>query len=208
VGFSPAEAAITGTLVGATATFSAAWLTQRATTKRDRERRIWDRRVDTYADLMTTVHVLAQDRAWTEQYGERPEDQSSSAVARQSAGALAARVELYSSEELRKACERSFDCADEWMDAWQRWHDRGEGTRLKSTRDRQWRRFTECVRASQEADSRLLSLLLADVHEERLRRRKKPLRRLLGAGAGRATGPTSAPTPFLTKRSPSESDHG
>lgn len=205
----PAEAAILGTSLGATATFSAAWMTQRATSKRERERRLWDRRTDTYADLMTTVHALAQDRARTELTGERPDDQSRSAAARESAGALAARVELYSSEDLRDACASAFTCADNWIEAWERWHRRGPGVRLRSTRDRKWQTFTECVAASQDADSHLLKLLLKDVHEELSERRKRRWRRLLRVRRDATTARSAAPGESLSrKKRRSGSDHG
>lgn len=69
----PAEAAIIGTSLGATATLSAAWITQRATSRRERERRLWDRRVATYDDLMSTVHTYAQLRAHTRRSFDLPE---------------------------------------------------------------------------------------------------------------------------------------
>ncbi|WP_329249889.1 hypothetical protein OG223_19205 [Streptomyces sp. NBC_01478] len=205
----PAEAAIIGTSLGATGTLTAAWMTQRATARRERERRLWDRRTDTYADLMTTIHVLAQDRARTEHTGERPDDQSRTAAARESAGALAARVELYSSEHLRSACERSFTCTDIWVRAWEEWHQRGTGVRLKSPRDRKWQTFTERVAASQEADSRLLGLLLADVHGERAKRKKRRLRRLLGIRVTVTTARSvSQGKEVLAKKPRPDSDHG
>ena len=163
----PAEAAIIGTSLGATATLSAAWITQRAISRRERERRLWDRRVATYDDLMSTVHTYAQLRAHTRRTFDLPQLEGVRSEALHSAAALAARIELYSSERLREACERSFDGMQRWLEAWEEWHNQGEDIRLPSQADGLWKRFTKRVVEAEEADSELLRLLLADVHGER-----------------------------------------
>lgn len=175
VSISPAEAAIIGTSLGATATLSAAWLTQRATTRRDQERRLWDRRVDTYADLMSTIHAFARMRAQARLTGELPDSEERRATAQNAAVTLVARIELYSSEPLRLACQKSFDGIDKWQEAWEQWHNQGEDIRLEA--DKRWQRFARFVKESRAADRELLELLLADVHVHQ-REQKKWIRRL------------------------------
>ncbi|MFE3854950.1 hypothetical protein ACFXPN_27935 [Streptomyces griseorubiginosus] len=181
----PAEAAIIGTSLGATATLSAAWLTQRATSRRERERRLWDRRVATYDDLMSTVHTYAQLRAHTRRSYELPELEGVRSEALHSAAALAARIELYSSERLREACERSFDGVQRWLLAWEEWHEQGPAVRLPSQADGLWKKFTKRVEEAEKADSELLELLLADVHGARRTPWRHRRGRLLGKKASR-----------------------
>ncbi|MER6284018.1 hypothetical protein [Streptomyces sviceus] len=170
----PAEAAIIGYSVGATATLSAAWLTQRATSRRERERRLWDRRVATYDDLMSTLHTYAQLRAHTRRSFDLPQLEGVRSEALHSAAALAARIELYSSEPLREACERSFDGVQRWLLAWEEWHEQGAAVRLPSQADGLWKKFTKRVEEAEKADSELLELLLADIHGKRRGPRRRP----------------------------------
>ncbi|MFJ8779710.1 hypothetical protein [Streptomyces sp. NPDC102476] len=188
----PAEAAIIGTSLGATATLSAAWITQRATSTRERERRLWDRRVATYDDLMSTVHTYAQLRAHTRRSFDLPELEGVRSEALHSAAALAARIELYSSERLREACETSFDGMQRWLEAWEEWHEQGAAVRLPSQADGLWKKFTKRVEEAEEADSELLALLLADIHGERRRSRRLPAGRFLGIKLSVTTSGSSA----------------
>jgi hypothetical protein len=174
VRITPAEAAIIGYSVGATATLSAAWLTQRATSRRERERRLWDRRVATYDDLMSTLHTYAQLRAHTRRSFDLPQLEGVRSEALHSAAALAARIELYSSEPLREACERSFDGVQRWLLAWEEWHEQGAAVRLPSQADGLWKKFTKRVEEAEKADSELLELLLADIHGKRRGPRRRP----------------------------------
>ncbi|MFE9605371.1 hypothetical protein [Streptomyces hokutonensis] len=203
----PAEAALIGTSIGATATFCAAWLTQRVTTKRDHERRIWDRRVDTYAELMRTVHTFARMRAEAQLTAELPQSEERKAEAHNAAVTLVARIELYSSEPLRLACERSFEGIDKWQEAWEDWHNQGADIRLASRADKLWRKFAERVKGSQEADRDLLDLLLEDVHGRQEEPEQRSGRRLLGVQLTLTTANSSASwETFLRKRQPTETD--
>jgi len=207
VRITPAEAALIGTSIGATATFCAAWLTQRVTTKRDHERRIWDRRVDTYAELMRTVHTFARMRAEAQLTAELPQSEERKAEAHNAAVTLVARIELYSSEPLRLACERSFEGIDKWQEAWEDWHNQGADIRLASRADKLWRKFAERVKGSQEADRDLLDLLLEDVHGRQEEPEQRSGRRLLGVQLTLTTANSSASwETFLRKRQPTETD--
>ncbi|MFJ4833679.1 hypothetical protein ACIP79_27785 [Streptomyces sp. NPDC088747] len=160
----PVVAALTGTSLGALASLIAAGITQRATTLRDRERRLWDRRADAYSDVMATIHTFARLRAYASRTGRLPKSRGRQDEATDSAAALAARIEIYGSEALRGACVRSFDAMQAWMSAWERWHKQGEGHRLPNDEDALWLKFTMCVEESRKADSQLLGLLRDDVH--------------------------------------------
>ncbi len=159
-----AVAALIGAVVGASASITAALLTQRATDRRDRERRMWDRRVDTYDDMMATIHRFARMRAHAERTGRLPESRGRRDEARGSAQLLTARIEIYSSEKLRGACEKAFAEIQNWMRAWEAWHERDVGLRLQSDKDAKWQVFLQCVRDSKEADRALLDLVHIDVH--------------------------------------------
>ncbi|MEV0734581.1 hypothetical protein AB0I51_01150 [Streptomyces sp. NPDC050549] len=188
----PAEAAIIGTSLGATATLSAAWTTQRATSRRERERRIRDHRVATYEDLMSTVHTYAQLRAHTRQTFDLPQLEGVRNEALHSPAAPAARIELYSSERPREACEKSFDGMQRWLEAWEDRHDQGPDVRLPSRADGLWRKFTDRVEESEAADSELLDLLLADIHGERKRSSPSSPGRFLGIKLSVTTSGSSA----------------
>lgn len=205
----PAEAAIIGTSLGATATLSAAWITQRATSRRERERRLWDRRVATYDDLMSTVHAYAQLRAHTRQTFDLPHLEDLRGEALHSAATLAARIELYSSERLREACEKSFDGMQRWLEAWEEWHHQGEAVRLPSQADGLWRKFTDRVDEAKEADSELLDLLLSDIHGEQKRSRFSPPGRSLGIKLSVTTsGSSTSWETSIGKRRSKRPDHG
>ncbi|MFF4499929.1 hypothetical protein [Streptomyces sp. NPDC001401] len=186
----PAEAAIVGTAVGATATFSAALITQRATTKRDRERRLWDRRVDTYAELMSAVHLFARMRAQALD-DTLPENDARRTEAHETAAAIAARVEIYSPKPLILACKESFDLTDKWQEAWEKWCAQDPNVRLDTGADKLWRKFTEYVKESRKADRNLLELLLSDVHGESPKQNGRSRKRFL-----------RIPIPFTTVNPP------
>ena len=204
----PAEAAIIGTSLGATATLSAAWITQRATSRRERERRLWDRRVATYDDLMSTLHTYAQLRAHTRRSFDLPELEGVRSEALHSAATLAARIELYSSEPLREACERSFDGVQRWLLAWEEWHEQGPAVRLPSQADGLWKKFTRRVEEAERADSELLELLLADVHGTRRGARRFPKGRNRGISLRKTTsGSSTSRRTAPGKNAPRKPDH-
>jgi hypothetical protein len=76
---------------------------------------------------MSTVHTYAQLRAHTRRGFDLPEPEGVRGEVLHSAAALAARIELCSSERLRKACETSFDGMQRWLEAWEEWHEQGAG---------------------------------------------------------------------------------
>ncbi|WLW51502.1 hypothetical protein [Streptomyces sp. YU58] len=160
----PAVAALIGAAVGATGGVVTAWLTQRATGRRERERRMWDRRVETYDDMMATIRRFARMRAHAVRTSRLPDSPAGRDEADASAFLLTARIEIYGSTDLRAACEQAFAEIQNWMKAWEAWEEQGAGRRVASARDAKWLMFLKCTRDSEEADRRLLELVRRDVH--------------------------------------------
>lgn len=169
-------AALIGAAVGATASIATAWLTQRATSRRERERRMWDRRVETYDDMMATVRRFARMRAHAVRTSRLPDSPAGRDEADASAFLLTARIEIYGSTDLRAACEKAFAEIQNWMKAWEAWEQQGAGRRLASARDAKWLMFLTCTRDSEEADRRLLELVRRDVYGKKAQRIGNPFR--------------------------------
>jgi hypothetical protein len=111
----PVVAALAGAVVGATGVVVTAWLTQRATGRRERERRMWDRRVETYDDMMATIRRFARMRAHAVRTSRLPDSPAGRDEADASAFLLTARIEIYGSADLRAACEQAFAEIQNWM---------------------------------------------------------------------------------------------
>ncbi|MCT9080675.1 hypothetical protein [Streptomyces fulvoviolaceus] len=165
----PAVAALIGAGVGASASILTTLLAQLATGRRDRERRMWDRRVETYDDMMATIRRFARMRAHAVYTSRLPESPERRDEAKESAFLLTARIDIYSSSELRTACEKAFEATQNWMKAWEAWEDQPQGRRVANTRDDKWQLFLQCTDDSKKADRKLLELVRTDVHGKRRR---------------------------------------
>ncbi|WP_055569548.1 hypothetical protein [Streptomyces atriruber] len=168
MGLSPAEAALTGTAFGALATFSSAWLIQRATTRRERENRVWDRRMAVYDEVMIVVRRMADLRETVRRTGAFPERRPDDTGPADAMSPLLARLEIYGSDALLTACKRAFAARRRWNLAWGTWHTQRDNNPRISDNDEFWVEFKKTVKKSRKADRRVLSLLRAEVHAERI----------------------------------------
>ncbi|MCX4670869.1 hypothetical protein OG453_29945 [Streptomyces sp. NBC_01381] len=163
----PATAAIIGMSLGAVASFSGAWLTQHATNKRERENRVWTRCMEVYEEAMIVVHQIGDLRTELSATGELPVD---ARAAMAGTHALAARLEIYATKPVLDAHWKHFKAMHAWKSALEAW-DAQEGTNPRASRaDPLWRKFTDRVKESEEADRQFLSTLRTEVHGERERR--------------------------------------
>ncbi|MFJ2773375.1 hypothetical protein [Streptomyces sp. NPDC087300] len=186
MGLTAAEAALTGTALGSLMTFSSAWYIQRATTRREREHRVWERRRDVYDEAVIVMHRIGHLRDEVEEFGDFPERPAGAPDPLGDMTALVARMDIYGSDELLAACERASEALDGWNWAWGAWHTQQETNPRRSMSDPRWVRFLEAVAASRAAESRVIGLLRAEVHLERpptwwkLRERHQWRRRRVG----------------------------
>ncbi|MGB8945045.1 MAG: hypothetical protein WCD21_33160 [Streptomyces sp.] len=165
MGLNPAEAAITGTTLGAIASFSGAWLTQHATDRRERENRVWARCMDVYEEAMIAVHRVGDLRSQLSDTGDWP-DGTGAAVS--DVHVLAARLEIYATAPVLEAHWNALQATRAWIKAWHDW-DNQEGTNPRVSRtDPLWQKFTEHVKESEDSDQLLLGIL-----REEVRGRKK-----------------------------------
>ncbi|MEU6992495.1 hypothetical protein ABZ953_17785 [Streptomyces sp. NPDC046465] len=167
MGLTPAEAALSGTALGALATSSSAWLIQRATTRRERENRIWDRRMAVYDEVMIVVRRMAGLRETVLRTGAFPERRAGETGPADDMSPLLARLEIYGSDALFGACKRAFTAWRQWNLAWAKWRTQRENNPRISDNDEFWVEFKVTVRKSRKADRRVLALLRAEVHPEK-----------------------------------------
>lgn len=178
MGLTPAEAALTGTAFGALATFSSAWLIQRATTRREHENRVWDRRMAVYDEVMIAVRRMADLRETVRRTGAFPERPPGAPVPADDMSPLLARLEIYGSDALLTACKRAFAARRRWKLAWGSWCTQQDNNPRISDNDAYWVEFKRAVKKSRKADHRLLDLLRSEIHPERISMRRKWLTRL------------------------------
>ncbi|QEU94143.1 hypothetical protein CP970_27465 [Streptomyces kanamyceticus] len=167
VGLTAVEAALTGTALGSLATFSSAWYIQRATTRREHESRLWERRRGVYDEAVILMHRIGHLRDEVEETGAFPERAPGDPDPVGDMTALVARMDIYGTDELLAACERVFEALDGWNRAWGAWHTQRETNPRRSASDPRWVRFLDLVKVSREAESRAIGLLRSDVHVER-----------------------------------------
>ncbi|MGV9878291.1 hypothetical protein [Streptomyces sp. NPDC003006] len=184
MGLTPAEAALCGTALGATATFSSAWYIQRATTRRERENRIWDRRMEVYDEVMIVVRRMADLRETVLRTGAFPERRAGEAAVVDDVVPLLARLEIYATDPLLDACKDMFDAGHEWNWAWGAWRTQRGNNPRRGEDDDLWVEFELTVDKSRESDGIVLDLLRAEVHTEKRRKRRK-LREILRVNGGR-----------------------
>lgn len=166
VGLTAVEAALTGTALGSLATFSSAWYIQRATSRREHESRVWERRRGVYDEAVIVMHRIGHLRDEVEESGRFPEREPGDPDPLGDMPALVARMDIYGTDELLEACERVSEALDGWNTAWGAWRTQRETNPRRSASDPRWVRFLDCVQVSREAESRVIGLLRADVHVE------------------------------------------
>lgn len=159
VTLNPATAAIIGTTLGAIASISGVLLTQIATSRRERENRVWSRCMTVYEDAMITVHRLAVLRSGLSETDTWP---GGTGAAETDSHALAARLEIYATTEVLEAHWATFTTMRAWMHAWEEW-DSQEGDPRVSESDELWREFIRCVKASEESDRQFWITLRKEV---------------------------------------------
>ncbi|TGB00773.1 hypothetical protein [Streptomyces sp. MZ04] len=161
---SPATAAIIGMSLGAVASFSGAWFTQRATDRRERESRVWSRRMDVYEEAMVIVRRLGGLRVELGRTGDWPDG---TGAALTDAEVLAARLEIYASVPVLKAHLATFRAMRAWIAAWEEWDNQEGGYARMAESDELWREFIRRVAESEKSDHEFLSILRKEVHGRR-----------------------------------------
>ncbi|QEV18271.1 hypothetical protein [Streptomyces alboniger] len=173
----PAEAALCGTALGALATFSSAWFIQRATSRRERDNRVWDRRMQVYDEVMIVVRRMAELRETVLRTGVFPERRDGEAAVVDDVVPLLARLEIYATDPLLDACKGTFEAGHEWNWAWGAWRTQRGNNPRRGEDDELWVEFELAADKAREADGLVLDLLRAEVHrEQRPKRRKLPER--------------------------------
>ncbi|MEV7197720.1 hypothetical protein AB0N81_38910 [Streptomyces sp. NPDC093510] len=185
MGLTPAEAALSGTALGAAATFSSAWLIQLATTRRDREHRVWEQRVAAYVEAMALVRRSGDLRETAVRTGELRGSRDGAAAPADDMPALIARLEIFGTDVALDVCRDAFEATDAWQWAWGSWRTQEGNNPRRSTNDRLWVEFENSAATSREADLRVLELLRAEVRGEQLgRRRSRGTRGTQGTRSG------------------------
>ncbi|CAM5411523.1 putative protein OS=Streptomyces alboniger OX=132473 GN=CP975_12865 PE=4 SV=1 [Streptomyces alboniger] len=170
-------AALSGTALGALATFSSAWFIQRATTRRERENRIWERRAQVYDEVMILLRRMAVLREAVLRTGRFPKRRTGEPGPVDDVVPLLARLEIYASDPLLDACEDMFAARKAWQWAWGAWRTQRDHHPRRSDDDDLWVEFEARARESSEADDVVLRLLRAEMHAERRSGRwRRPVR--------------------------------
>ncbi|WP_409237462.1 hypothetical protein [Streptomyces sp. PA5.6] len=169
MGLTAVEAALTGTTLGALATFSSAWLIQRATTRREHDSRVWEVRRAVYDEAVVVVHRAGHLRDEVLRTGAFPERPVGGADPEHDMIALVARMSIYGTDALVAACEGSREAMLGWTSAWGAWRTQPETNPRRSATDPLWVEFTRRVAASGAADARVLRELRREVRLERPR---------------------------------------
>ncbi|MFD7998477.1 hypothetical protein [Streptomyces mirabilis] len=159
----PIEATLIGTALGATATTLTAGVTQRATRARERDHKLWERRIDAVEETYQAYTALAKIRRAAVTKKEPPSDQETTWPLQDEARVAGVKLELYGAPEASVAFEKAFNAWANWYIAMLSWHvnDRAED---------QWPRVEEL---SEKADAVDKALFEALRHEASLQPRRR-----------------------------------
>ncbi|NEA56176.1 hypothetical protein G3I60_18980 [Streptomyces sp. SID13666] len=146
-------------------------IAQRSTTRREREHRVWDRRMAVYDESLILIHRIAHDRGEMVRTGILPERRNPQ-TDRADITPVLAKLEIYGSDQLLAAHEKTFEAMREWINAWGIWKTQEETNPRRSDRDPLWVIVTEGVRKAEEADRRFVELLRAEARADGHGKRK------------------------------------
>lgn len=117
----PVEATLIATSVTATVSTAAVIITHRLTQGRDRRHRVWDRRMDVYAEVMRVQQAFARSRKnilRDKDLSAEPLDPSYEAKA---FGLMEARLAMFGSSTIVKLNEEAFQAFKAWVVALFEW---------------------------------------------------------------------------------------
>ncbi|MFF5302895.1 hypothetical protein ACFY5F_26325 [Streptomyces sp. NPDC013161] len=130
----------------------AAGVTQRATRSRERDHRLWERRIDAVEETYQAYKALASARRSAVSQRERPPDETSSWPLREEAKAAGVKLALYGALETSVAFEEAFN-------AWAKWYMEILGLDVYEGAQDRWPLVEEKAKKADAADQKLFEAL-------------------------------------------------
>ncbi|GAB2867335.1 hypothetical protein GCM10027074_38570 [Streptomyces deserti] len=174
----PVEATLIVGAVGVLTTTSAVLITHRLTLRRDRQHRVWDRRMDTYEEVLRSRRVLAQHRAEV----LRTQSAKSSVIdAEKELNAFLltqAQLDMFGSPAVRALDTLSLAAFNHWARLLSEWRDlyaratsHFNNQEMWDEADRKWAELKEASETVDLADRRLVEVIRDEAEFSRFRAR-------------------------------------
>ncbi|GHD56043.1 hypothetical protein ACFQL8_17115 [Streptomyces goshikiensis] len=162
----PVEATLIAASVTSLVSTVAVVVTHRLTQARERRHRVWDRRMDTYAELSKTYMIVGENREYIRRHMKAAEDFLPD-FTDDAYALLDAKLALFGSPEIMHLSERTFEALEQWVAKINAWielaHPDGFDTFVPSRNaDRAWQEFEEAADLAKAADLELATALLLE----------------------------------------------
>ncbi|MET7828511.1 hypothetical protein ABZT23_28005 [Streptomyces sp. NPDC005386] len=155
----PVEATLIAASVGAVASTCAVLLTHLLARGRDRRHKVWDRRMDTYAEVIRSRRAMSRTRRDVLREKTFPDGPLDPDHEGKAFGLTEAQLEMFGSPEVIKLGDESFDALKGWMVALLEWRDLkmlaplDDDLRLKA--EAKWAEFEKRAEIATAADEKL-----------------------------------------------------
>ncbi|WP_060176884.1 hypothetical protein [Streptomyces sp. IMTB 1903] len=161
----PVQATLIATSITATASAIAVVITHRLTLSRDRRHRLWDRRMDTYAEVLKAAGDLSSVRSHALSKQKLPGD-GYDKFESSLQDLLSAKVAMFGSPAVTELNSKALVAFAAWFAAWGRWRSSHvlAQTIPEEVEDarRYWEKVEELSNAADEADKALAAAIKAE----------------------------------------------
>jgi len=170
----PVEATLIAAPVGAVASTSAVLLTYLFARGRDRRHKVWDRRMDTYAEVIRSRRAMSRTRRDILREKTFPEGPLDPGYEGKEFGLTEAQLEMFCSSNVIKLGVESFEALKGWMVALLEWRDlKGlsafdESLKLKA--EAKWAEFEKRAEIATAADDALNEAIKREAQFRRSKR--------------------------------------
>lgn len=172
----PVQATLIAASVGALASTAAVLITHALTRGRERRHKTWDRRMETYAEVMRARTAMARTRRDVLREKKFPQGTLDPAHERKAFGLAEAQLAMFGSDEVIKLSDESFDALKGWMVALLEWRDLTElaplGEELRLKAEAKWAEFEKRVEIAARADDVLVEAIKREAKFRRSERER------------------------------------
>ncbi|MFJ6481142.1 hypothetical protein ACIQK6_13610 [Streptomyces sp. NPDC091682] len=169
----PVQATLIATSITATVSTIAVVITHRLTLSRDRRHRLWDRRMDTYAEVLKATRDVAMVRSEA-QSKQRLPDGTYAKFESSLENLLSAKVAMFGSLTVIQLKNEAFATFALWVKAWGTWERSNQMAQTIPEEVEDARQYWEVVeglsKAANEADKALADAIKAEAKFKRIKR--------------------------------------
>jgi hypothetical protein len=172
----PVEATLIAASVGAVASTAAVVITHLMTRARDRQHRLWDRRMDTYKHVLRSRRDLAFARSQFLDTKANPAELMDAQRELKEFSLIEAELYMFGSRNVNAINLAAHMIFNKWTKAaeeWREFHNQSsDGTEARRMADEKWEQIKSLIEAADRIDSRLTEAIKAEAEFRTLPKRE------------------------------------